>query len=73
MEPESATRAASPAPCQRRGPHGNQHLPTRIPWGASPPRRPRQPGMENLSSGLKKKATEHHYRAEVMIAGEQLR
>ncbi|KAI1233465.1 hypothetical protein IHE44_0004645 [Lamprotornis superbus] len=29
--------------------------------------------MESLSSSLKKKATEHHYRAEVMIAGEQLR
>ncbi|KAM6194864.1 uncharacterized protein WM294_010592 isoform 2-T2 [Sarcoramphus papa] len=32
-----------------------------------------QPGMESLSSSLKKKATEQHYRAEVMIAGEQLR
>uniref|UniRef100_A0A674GEQ0 DEP domain-containing protein n=1 Tax=Taeniopygia guttata TaxID=59729 RepID=A0A674GEQ0_TAEGU len=30
-------------------------------------------GMESLSSSMKKKATEHHYRAEVMIAGEQLR
>ncbi|XP_036251328.1 DEP domain-containing mTOR-interacting protein-like isoform X2 [Molothrus ater] len=29
--------------------------------------------MESLSSSLKKKATEQHYRAEVMIAGEQLR
>lgn len=29
--------------------------------------------MESLSNSLKKKATEHHYRAEVMIAGEQLR
>nr|XP_030144583.3 DEP domain-containing mTOR-interacting protein isoform X3 [Taeniopygia guttata] len=29
--------------------------------------------MESLSSSMKKKATEHHYRAEVMIAGEQLR
>lgn len=38
--------------------------------GASPPL---QPGMESLSSSLKKKATEQHYRAEVMIAGEQLR
>ncbi|XP_065547316.1 DEP domain-containing mTOR-interacting protein-like isoform X1 [Lathamus discolor] len=37
---------------------------------ASPPL---QPGMESLSSSLKKKATEQHYRAEVMIAGEQLR
>lgn len=33
----------------------------------------RPPGMESLGSGVKKKATEHHYRAEVMIAGEQLR
>ncbi|XP_049672690.1 DEP domain-containing mTOR-interacting protein-like isoform X3 [Accipiter gentilis] len=32
-----------------------------------------QPGMESLSTSLKKKATEQHYRAEVMIAGEQLR
>ncbi|KAM6339907.1 uncharacterized protein FN964_011522 isoform 2-T2 [Alca torda] len=31
------------------------------------------PGMESLSSSLKKKATEQHYRAEVMITGEQLR
>uniref|UniRef100_A0A8C3JX44 DEP domain-containing mTOR-interacting protein n=1 Tax=Calidris pygmaea TaxID=425635 RepID=A0A8C3JX44_9CHAR len=29
--------------------------------------------MESLSNSLKKKATEQHYRAEVMIAGEQLR
>lgn len=29
--------------------------------------------MENLSSILKQKATERHHRAEVMIAGEQLR
>ncbi|XP_030318937.1 DEP domain-containing mTOR-interacting protein isoform X2 [Calypte anna] len=29
--------------------------------------------MESLSTNLKKKATEQHYRAEVMIAGEQLR
>ncbi|XP_039575347.1 DEP domain-containing mTOR-interacting protein-like isoform X2 [Passer montanus] len=34
---------------------------------------PRQPGMDSLGSSLKKKATEQHYRAEVMIAGEQLR
>ncbi|XP_009272175.1 PREDICTED: DEP domain-containing mTOR-interacting protein [Aptenodytes forsteri] len=32
-----------------------------------------QSGMESLSNSLKKKATEQHYRAEVMIAGEQLR
>nr|XP_034979954.1 DEP domain-containing mTOR-interacting protein-like [Zootoca vivipara] len=30
-------------------------------------------GMENLGSILKQKATEKHHRAEVMIAGEQLR
>ncbi|XP_064247655.1 DEP domain-containing mTOR-interacting protein-like isoform X4 [Passer domesticus] len=29
--------------------------------------------MDSLGSSLKKKATEQHYRAEVMIAGEQLR
>ncbi|XP_042740713.1 DEP domain-containing mTOR-interacting protein-like isoform X2 [Lagopus leucura] len=41
---------------------------------AVPPARSRpQPGMEPLSGALKKRATEQHYRAEVMIAGEQLR
>uniref|UniRef100_A0A8C3DPD6 Uncharacterized protein n=2 Tax=Corvus moneduloides TaxID=1196302 RepID=A0A8C3DPD6_CORMO len=60
----------APAAGPARGPassppasHG-EHLPRAA---------PRQPGMESLSSSLKKKATEHHYRAEVMIAGEQLR
>lgn len=55
---------------------------TRIPWDVRGSLRPRehlptaariQPTMESLSNGLKKKATEQHYRAEVMIAGEQLR
>ncbi|XP_075022825.1 DEP domain-containing mTOR-interacting protein-like [Calonectris borealis] len=51
----------------------------RIPWGVQgpwallPTAACLQPGMESLSHGLKKKATEQHYRAEVMIAGEQLR
>ncbi|XP_054700967.1 DEP domain-containing mTOR-interacting protein-like [Grus americana] len=49
-------------------------LPARIPWGVRLPTAARlRPGMESLSNSLKKKATEQHYRAEVMIAGEQLR
>ncbi|XP_063206333.1 DEP domain-containing mTOR-interacting protein-like isoform X3 [Chroicocephalus ridibundus] len=64
---------------------GASIFPACIPWDVRGPRcslLPRehlpaaariQPGMESLSSSLKKKATEQHYRAEVMIAGEQLR
>lgn len=55
-----------------RGQHGTSILPTASSRTASHGQRC-QPGMESLSTSLKKKATEHHYRAEVMIAGEQLR
>ena len=86
-ELEPATSGCLPAPCQpgwgprwgRASPQPASHgmcgapRPSLLPRAHLPTAARLQPGMESLSSSLKKKATEQHYRAEVMIAGEQLR